>query len=1081
MERTNKMWLRVLGLVLALCMLLPLAACNQTPDTPAHTHAGGTATCTQKAVCDECGESYGSLAAHQYENGTCSVCGADENTPPEPGPGGEDPAPGPGTDDPQPTVYPNGGEIKSAGATIASDSAILTPTVYDETGADEVNANQFFRSAVKEKGKVIRIVDGKPVTIGNSAGQTYDGKGAILVAPNGLLIKDSYEITLTNLVIVGAVTLENSNTVRFENVEIVSTETALTADAASANLVVDGCRLTGKTALALAGDGATVLNSYIAFTETGIADTAKSDTTVQNCILEGSGTGIATTATLATVRYCTLKMGEQDTGILLGQNTFNTLVAQNEVTGAQRSIAINGVTNTSLVLNSVISIEAENSKNLYIIDNAMGGRLTANNNNYFIADGNTYPDDEYDHETVQSGNQNHNGDSLMDVDARLEVGADDRLLPHVDKDQFVGMERYSRVKDVLAEEELALVQYITEKSKTDEIVIVQPGAYIGDSTLNFQLANAHTTIYAYGVYMERQEGLGQMGNYYQTEDITLKGLTMGYKQQTCGQVYVLEKLGNKQVRVVTGAGMMNEFGNTNAKYYDVTGMGAQRMGTFYAYCDTSFRSITKDNSTAVPTMIMTLSESVYNMLAVGDILTCRANNGTTSVSCSQVTDIAFKDVTLYGSAAGLAFYENEAYTGIQYYRVADTTQNGFIIDEETYNAYLALEDQYGIDLEIEIDELGRFRGSPAHIGSIDATHVVACAQGSQATSCLFENMCDDATNQHAHHSRLADVRDQGNGKTLLIYKPNLSQRSSESGSRSPGGMAKNFKVGDRVYVYTSKGQLVCDTPALSVTSKLSETEPNSLLPGSKIQLYSVTVPTESVNFEALKGYDLSDDHWESKNKVLVDNMDMASNYFNFDNSKFQNIRSRGLLIKASNGTITNCTFRNIGMSCGAILYEIYWGESGVTEDLLVDRNLFDHTGYFKNQDLYATISITGLGSSVDEDFLLYKDIIISNNVMRNRTTDYAVYVNSAKNVKILNNDFGPFVGNDFGIKPEEPESENNPKPAIHIFAAMDIEISGNKYSREDWTVDDYIHCEKNIHVYGSDVEFEGIPLIPNDK
>ena len=96
MERTNKMWLRVLGLVLALCMLLPLAACDQTPETPAHTHAGGTATCTQKAVCDECGESYGSLAAHRYENGICSVCGTDENTPePEPGPGGEEPTPRP--------------------------------------------------------------------------------------------------------------------------------------------------------------------------------------------------------------------------------------------------------------------------------------------------------------------------------------------------------------------------------------------------------------------------------------------------------------------------------------------------------------------------------------------------------------------------------------------------------------------------------------------------------------------------------------------------------------------------------------------------------------------------------------------------------------------------------------------------------------------------------------------------------------------------------------------------------------------------------------------------------------------------
>lgn len=51
-------------------------------------HTGGTATCTEKAVCDECGDAYGELGAHRYDavvtaptctqNGytkhTCSSC-----------------------------------------------------------------------------------------------------------------------------------------------------------------------------------------------------------------------------------------------------------------------------------------------------------------------------------------------------------------------------------------------------------------------------------------------------------------------------------------------------------------------------------------------------------------------------------------------------------------------------------------------------------------------------------------------------------------------------------------------------------------------------------------------------------------------------------------------------------------------------------------------------------------------------------------------------------------------------------------------------------------------------------------------
>lgn len=58
---------------------------------PDHEHIGGTATCTQKAVCDICGEEYGELAAHASDSGTvtkkpttsetgvktfkCTVCG----------------------------------------------------------------------------------------------------------------------------------------------------------------------------------------------------------------------------------------------------------------------------------------------------------------------------------------------------------------------------------------------------------------------------------------------------------------------------------------------------------------------------------------------------------------------------------------------------------------------------------------------------------------------------------------------------------------------------------------------------------------------------------------------------------------------------------------------------------------------------------------------------------------------------------------------------------------------------------------------------------------------------------------------
>ena len=38
-------------------------------------HTGGTATCTEQAVCTRCNEKYGELAKHNYKDGVCIVCG----------------------------------------------------------------------------------------------------------------------------------------------------------------------------------------------------------------------------------------------------------------------------------------------------------------------------------------------------------------------------------------------------------------------------------------------------------------------------------------------------------------------------------------------------------------------------------------------------------------------------------------------------------------------------------------------------------------------------------------------------------------------------------------------------------------------------------------------------------------------------------------------------------------------------------------------------------------------------------------------------------------------------------------------
>lgn len=71
---------KLIIVLLGIIMVAALVACDTSKDST-HDHYGGTATCRQKAVCEECGEEYGELAAHAggtancLKGAICDTCG----------------------------------------------------------------------------------------------------------------------------------------------------------------------------------------------------------------------------------------------------------------------------------------------------------------------------------------------------------------------------------------------------------------------------------------------------------------------------------------------------------------------------------------------------------------------------------------------------------------------------------------------------------------------------------------------------------------------------------------------------------------------------------------------------------------------------------------------------------------------------------------------------------------------------------------------------------------------------------------------------------------------------------------------
>lgn len=789
---------------------------------------------------------------------------------------------------------------------------------------------------------------------------------------------------------------------------------------------------------------------------------------------------------------------------------INTLVASCQAD----SIFVNDALNCSVVLNNVINMDCNGNANIYVIDNTAECVLTLKNNNYAIADGNKYAT------LCAEGNENTNGNTLTDVDARPEFGANEDILPHIDKELFVGMP----CKNVVADSGLSLPQYIRESAKKTKNIIVPPGAYTFSESIYFDEQTSDITVYAYGVYCEYTEESyakyqSKQLDFQRAHDVNIYGLTVGYNIPSAGQIRVVDKFIKDDrycFTVVSDAGFWDGFGKTDPDLYNTTWCEFFLVGESGEYSYRADENIKhaytverdydehgnyKGTMTFSPNgrgdMIygeFKSAKTVWDRVKPGTVIVCRLAKGNRrTIWMSNVKNITFRDVVLYGYSAAFSAYANGTSENINFIRFYDAASAPRIIDKQTYDKYRLLEKKWGVDLEVCEQKLAdgtvRYRGAPPRASSVDGIHTSQTTKGANFISCIVESMVDDGINQHTNPCRLHNIVNNGDGTTTIYYKGHMSDsvfRFTPDGATMGLTSTANFGAGNKIFVYTHHGHTICDTVTLNGFCSAENDPAGAVDPADTVytdgtktcyvypNIYKVNVATDTVNWDEILDeqgnirYKINDNSYTPENIVYVDNVSQAAGGYTVDNMVVRDSHSRGFLIKTRDVEIKHCTFNRV--SCPGILMrpEMHWGESSFGQNVSIKQCLFDSVGFIHNaiaNPEQACIRIQGTSDVVSENTLPIRDITIEGCKFTNNEQRCAIWLNSAQNVTVKNNVF------DKTDRTQLPDLDGT---AVLLDTCMNVEISGNVYNYESYNGNaaNVIGGQNYKNVFGSDVTDE---------
>ncbi|MEI6751971.1 MAG: fibronectin type III domain-containing protein [Paludibacter sp.] len=304
---------------------------------------------------------------------------------------------------------------------------------------------------------------------------------------------------------------------------------------------------------------------------------------------------------------------------------------------------------------------------------------------------------------------------------------------------------------------------------------------------------------------------------------------------------------------------------------------------------TIYSGFTYIQSSDVLTITKTSATSPYSE-AVGDYAVFDVkpvNTETHGIYISGSKNLIMDNVTMYGSNC-FSFYESDC---------ENSTYNRCKVTRKTD------------DQNVSVPRL--------RSGNADGIHSKHATVGPTITNCRVEYNSDDCIAVNGNFYPVYNV-DQANGYLYLL-----------SSSTTP-----KVQNSDSIVLVDNNGTIIGNSKALTLTTSAPTTTEIS----NCIALYTggMSSPTSFIY-----GFRISIPAWYTGLSIgdLIYSKARTGNNFKIENDTVGYNRSRGILVKASNGTIKNNYVRG-SMEAGIVLApEFYWMEAGCSSNVEISNNL----------------------------------------------------------------------------------------------------------------------------------------------